>query len=152
VASFSRRRYIGAVVAVLGAVSLFAGCGGSDQSQPPLQAKTLRAALQGLPFEYRLTQVRAPKGDEAAFEVVASKGDLKVHFTAAVGNQPLPVESPGAGTSSEIGISSLGLVFNDDTSGLHRFKNIDEYHQAVNMAVEIEEGICRKLSGKPCPV
>jgi hypothetical protein len=142
-----------ALAVILCAVALFTGCGGSgSRGAEPLQVDQLNALLQDLPYVTRVREIPAPAGDDDAFEVVAKRGHLTVHLTAAVGDPPLPVELPGPGPSGEIGIPSLELAFDSDTNDVHRFKTHRESIEAVNMAVDIEERICRKVSGEPCPV
>jgi len=46
---------------------------------------------------------------------------------------------------------AYGYVYNDN--GLpNRFKNTAQWHAAATMGIEIEERLCKEVSGEPCPI
>jgi hypothetical protein len=141
------------LLAVLLAASptVLAGCGDSTGGgSGTLNADDVAPALRGLPFSAHVRSVRAPAGDEAAFMGTAERAGVVVRFSVGLGESPVPL--PSVGTARAIGEGTLGFVFNTDGNYVHAFKTGAEWYKAADTATAIEEQLCKKASGKPCPV
>jgi len=140
-----------AIVVSLG----FYGCGSSGGEQPKptiLRADQVVSVLKGLPFRYRVSGHPPPAGDVAAFVGVAKRNGIVMRFSIGLGNPPHAVPVGEVGISRASDMPNFGFAFNNDAEFGRRFKSVAEWHAAGHMATLIEERLCKKASGKPCPV
>jgi hypothetical protein len=75
-----------------------------------------------------------------------------MRFSIGLGDPPQAVPVDGVGVSRATYLPELGFVFNTDAEFGSKFETASAWHAAGRMATEIEEQLCRKVSGKPCPV
>jgi hypothetical protein len=132
-----------------------AGCSAAQSGDGKLHGQDVRSALGSLPFPHKLWEIKSPKGDEIAFRGVSySKGKLKaiLHFSIGVGERPVAVKIPRTRLQDPVGNNEAGFAFNDDSADAKKFKTVPQWHAAMHMATEIEERLCKKANGKPCPV
>jgi hypothetical protein len=137
------------------ALVVLAGCssaqgGGNAET---LQGEDVRSALRDLPFPHKLVPIKPPVGDEAAFRGVAhGKYDSTLHFSIGVGASQKWIPVPGTQRQNPSGYSDAGFTFNSDSAQGRKFKSMAQWHAAQDMSVEMQERLCRKATGRPCPV
>lgn len=140
---------LGCIALLLGSM----GCASTSSADLKIDAREVRPALRGLAFPYRLRRVSAPGGDDAAFLGVAHNGGgATLHFSIGIGDVPTMVVIPHTRRQDPVGNVSLGFVFNDDTADGRKFSSAVGWHAAMHMATEVEEAICKKAAGEPCPI
>lgn len=128
----------------------FIGCGGV--STDTLSSDDVVPALRSLPFRTHVETVTPPSADTAALIGTAKRSGVVVRFSIGIGESPVPVPIPGIGVNRAIGEGDLGFVFTTDGDYPEAFKTVAEWHRAARMATDIEEQLCREVSGEPCPI
>jgi hypothetical protein len=131
------------------------GCGSAseDSASRKLEPGDVRPALRNLPYRHRVWRVPPPKGDTAAFRGRAEgPHHAALEFSIGLGDPPqTSVAVRGAGKVHSVWESAFGYVYND--SGLPKnFRTDAEWRAAATMGVEIEESLCKAVSGEPCPI
>lgn len=145
-----RKALITVTVAVFLAMT---GCSSAQNPSGRLQVSDIRPALRGLTFTYRLWPVKPPSGDDAAFRGVAhGKYGTTLHFSIGLGVQPMVVPIAKTKRQDPTGEGEAGFAFNSDSSDATKFKTKAQWETVGKMAVEIEERLCKKANGEPCPV
>jgi hypothetical protein len=140
-------------VLLVASLTVLAGCGDSTGGGAgKLSADDVAPALRGLPFGAHVRAVKAPAGDDAAFLGTAERAGVVVRFSIGLGESPVPVPIPGVGAERVLGEGGFGFSFTTDAFYLSAFRSTAEYRKAVHTAAEISEQLCKKVSGKPCPV
>ena len=146
---------LAAVGGILGLFLAITGCSAAQSGDGKLRGQDVRPALRNLPFRHKLWAIKPPKGDEAAFRGVSYGGGrekVTLHFSIGVGATPVSVKIPRTRLQDPVGNGEAGFAFNDDSADAKKFKTVPQWHAAMHMATEIEERLCRKANGKPCPV
>ena len=136
------------------ASAVLCGCGASSGGvgSGKLRGDEVEGVLRALPFKTHVETVTPPTGDDAAFRGTANRAGVEIRFSIGVGNLPVPVPIPGLGTRRAIGEGELGFSFNTDANYADAFKTGAEWYKATPIATEIEESLCKKVTGRPCPV
>lgn len=158
-----QRRHLFRLLLMITVMTAFSGCGGSADPQGSrgspqvLTGAEAKSLLLQLPYRYRWRQVKLPKGASGALAgTVTGDHHTVVHFGISLGTKAEAVPVPQAGVLSPYYYGKLGFVFNDDLvlpKGVGRqFHTATQWHEAINMVFEMEEKLCRAISGKPCPV
>lgn len=134
------------------------GCGDGSRILSSAEAKHL---LLELPYQYRWRQVEPPGGASGALAgTVIGKHHTRVHFGIALGSEAEAVPVPQAGTITPVYFPRGGFVFNDDlevpgkNETVHpgkQFHTAAQWNEAGTMVVEMEEKLCKAVTGKPCP-
>lgn len=163
-ATFTRR---GSALGLLLALVLLwgaGGCGGESAArdhQPTLDAAETKEILLQLPYRYEFRNVKRPVRASAAVagRAFARRPDVWFDFGISLGmNHPEPVPVPKGG--AEV-VGNPGFVFNSnllvrDRRGRLRngeqFRTAAQLHKAGHMATEMEQRLCRAITGEPCPV
>ena len=152
--SMNRSSPTAAVVGVVVcALLVLTGCSSTSESghSVALQPRDVRQSLSSLKFVHKLVVVKPPRGDDAAFRGVAhGRHGATLHFSIGVGSSARTIPIPKTRLQDPVG--DPGFVFNDDAAFGRKFKNIAQWRAAQDMAVEIEEALCKKATGRPCPV
>ncbi len=140
------------------------GCGGGAKAegdeQQTLSAAEAKAALRELPYQYKFRTVAVPRDSTAALAGRAyGPSHTSFDFGIALGDGSAPVPVAQAGISEAVG--NPGFVFTtnlvvpvgpaewENSKQIHSTKQL---HTAGDMATEMEEHLCRAITGKPCPV
>jgi hypothetical protein len=133
-----------------------------DSSPRVLTAAGAKHLLLELPYHYRWRQVELPKGASDALAGTATGNHHTiVHFSISFGTGTEAVPVPQAGVLTPDYYGGLGFVFNNDlevpgkNESVHtgkQFHTAAQWDEAINMAFEMEEKLCKAVSGKPCPV
>jgi hypothetical protein len=155
-----------ALIALCVAVSVVVACAcgnvaKGDRGSRVLSAEEAKQLLLELPYRYKFRTVESPKGASGALagRVTTSRGTF-LNFGVALGRDADGVPVPKAGTGNAYGYPYGGFTFTDDTlipSKKHkwhspaRFRTSKQWHEAVNMGVEMQEKLCMAATGKPCP-
>ena len=154
-------RRCGLAVTLL-AMAVGCGCGASADGEatgtPPhsLDAAEAKQLLSTLPYRYRWRKVKPPEGATGAVAGTAvGKHRTVLHFGVALGADPEPVPVPGSGTVSAYGYPRGEFVFTDDVitrDGIGKqITNEAQWREANLMVVEMEEKLCKAVTGEPCP-
>jgi hypothetical protein len=141
-------------LALIGGIFLaLVGCSAAQDPSGTLQRTEVRPALRALPFQHKLWAVKPPAGDEAAFRGVAhGKYRATLHFSIGLGAHPITIPVPRTRLQDPVGEGEAGFAFNGDAADAKKFKTVRQWHAAMDMATEIEETLCKQVTGKPCPV
>jgi len=132
---------------------ILTGCSTAQDHSGRLQRGQVRPALQSLPFQYKLWAVKPPAGDDAAFQGVAyGKYGSILRFSIGLGAHPRTIPIPKTKLQSQTGEGETGFAFNSDTADAEKFKTLLQWHAAMDMSIEIQETLCRRANGQPCPV
>lgn len=154
-------RAIGLSLACLLGAAALAACGGSANaksgsplSSGGLSAADIRPALASLPYEIHVREVDAPPRDTAAFRGhAAGPFHTVLKFTIGLGRNAMPIPVQGAGTRFAVyNGDEAGFVFNDNSSVGADFPTNAQWKEVSKMSVDIEERLCRRATGKPCPI
>jgi len=144
---FSTAALVGCIFFVL------TGCSAAQDSPEALQRREVRPAFQALPFQYKLWVIEPPAGDDAAFRGVAhGKYRATLHFSIGLETPPRTIPIPDTRLQDPVGEGEAGFAFNGDAADARKFKTVPQWHAAMDMATEIEEALCRRANGKPCPI
>jgi hypothetical protein len=73
-------------------------------------------------------------------------------FTIGLGEYAIPLPLPGIGTRFAVSNGEAGFVFNSNASEGKDFSSRNEWEEVGKMEVAIEERLCRRATGKPCPI
>lgn len=143
---------------------LLVGCGEAAPSDGPgriLSTSEARQLLLQLPYSYTFRAVKRPAGASGAVAGTAVGGHhTVVHFGVALGRHPYGVSVPHAGTSGAYGYSYGGFVYTDDSVVPDRhghwktgpqFKTGAQWDEATTMIVKMQEELCKRSTGRPCP-
>lgn len=144
---------------VLGVV-VNAACGGGASANfsmgsdaGGLVAADVRPALSSLPYVIHLQALKPPARDTAAFRGVAiGPFHTVLKFSIGLGGYAKPIPLPGIGTRFAVSNGEAGFVFNSNASEGKDFSSKDEWEEVGKMEVDIEERLCRRATGKPCPI
>jgi hypothetical protein len=125
-----------------------------------LSAPDAKAVLRELPYRYKYRTVPVPRGATAALAGRAyGPSNTSFDFGIALGDGADAVPVAQAGVSEAVG--NPGFVFTsnlvvpvgraewENAKQIHSTKQL---HTAADMATEMEEHLCRAITGKPCPV
>jgi len=128
------------------------GCGCGSGALSSTEAKHL---LLQLPYRYHWRQVELPEGASGVLAGTAfGKHHTIVHFGISLGAEPQAVPVPQAGTSDPYYYWGGGFVFNDDMvlpKGIGKqFHTAAQWDEAGTMVVEMQEKLCKAVTGKPC--
>jgi hypothetical protein len=151
---------VAALVLGFGAI----GCGGGAKAEGDghkiLSAPAARAVLLELPYRYKYRTVPVPRGATAALAGRAyGPSNTSFDFGIALGDGANPVPVAQAGVSEAVG--NPGFVFTSNLlvpvghakwENSKRIHSTRQLHVASDMATEMEEQLCRAITGKPCPV
>lgn len=142
-----------ALAAIAGTFFILTGCSVAQDSADRLQRSDVRPALRDLPFQYKIWAIKPPTGDDAAFRGVAhGKYRTTLHFSIGLAIHPRAIPIPRTKLQDPTGEGEAGFAFNSDSSDATKFKNKAQWETVGKMAVEIEERLCKKANGRPCPV
>jgi hypothetical protein len=144
---------------LIGGVAI-AGCGGGASASSDvgsggggLVAADVRPALSSLPYEIHLHALKPPARDAAAFRGRAiGRFHTVMKFTIGLGEDAMPISIPGIGTRFAVSNGEAGFVFNSNASEGKDFSSKDEWEEVAKMEVAVEERLCRRATGDPCPV
>lgn len=161
------RRSLAWLFLTVALVAASSGCGnsanqsGSDGSPQVLTSAEAKHLLLELPYRYRWRQVEPPEGASGAVAgTVIGNHHTIVHFGISLGTEPEAVPVPPAGTVTPYYYYGGGFVFNDDlevpggNDTVHpgrQFHTAAQWNEAGTMVVEMQEKICKAVTGKPCP-
>jgi hypothetical protein len=144
---------------LLGGVAVAACGGGASASSDVgphaggLAAADVRPALSSLPYEIHLQALKPPARDTAAFRGRAvGRFHTVMKFTIGLGEYAIPLPLPGIGTRFAVSNGEAGFVFNSNASEGKDFSSRNEWEEVGKMEVAIEERLCRRATGKPCPI
>lgn len=150
------------LLGLLFAVALL-GCGSdaSRKSGPSeLSTTEAKAILQELPYRYVFKEIPSPHGASGAIGGrVYGPYKTWFDFGIALGDDASPVPVPRAGVSEAVG--NPGFVFTTNQLipiGRVHWKTAPQlrtparWHESSRMATDMEEQLCRAVTGKPCPV
>jgi len=151
-------------VLAIALLAIVAGCGcgasadGEATGTPPhsIDASEAKQVLATLPYRYRWRKVELPAGArDAVAGTAVGKHRTVVHFGISLGGNTDPVPVPQAGTASAYGYPRGEFVFTDDVitrDGIGKqITNAAQWREGNRMVVEMEEKLCRTVTGKPCP-
>jgi hypothetical protein len=162
--SMNRRRELALVFSVCLLLSvgvLLGGCGGGEgdadahlaatSGSGGLRPEDVRPALSNLPYKIELKQVHPSVHDNAAFLGTAvGPHHTVVKFSIGLGAEAFAIPLPGIGTVHAVSNGAAGFAFNDNTAVPADFPTKAQWNEAPRMAVDMEESLCRKATGKPC--
>lgn len=162
--AFRCRPTVGVIVAVVAAVSCGTGCGDSSAAEDTegvtVNAAEAKRVLLKLPYRYEFRQVKLPDGASSAIAGrVYGLHKTWFDFGIAFGNQSMPVSVPRAGVSGAIG--NPGFVFNSNIvvpgrqsrwEAGRQFHTAAQWHESGHMENEMEQSLCKAVTGEPCPV
>jgi hypothetical protein len=158
---------LGASVAVVAALLLglgAIGCGGGAKAEgdglQTLSAPEAKTVLGELPYRYKYRTVLVPRGATAALAGRAyGPSNTSFDFGIALGDGTNAVPVAQAGVSEVVG--NPGFVFTSNLVvpvGRAKWENSKQIHSArqlhvaADMVTEMEEQLCRAITGEPCPV
>lgn len=138
------------------------GCGGdsaSGDSQIPSAVETKKLLLE-LPYRYEFRTVKGPAGASAAVGGrVFGRHSTWFDFGVSLGsNSPKPVPVPRGG--AEV-VGNPGFVFstnvlvrgeNGQFKAGEQLRTRAQWRESGHMATEMEQALCRAITGRPCPV
>jgi hypothetical protein len=97
--------------------------------------------------------VKAPARDAAAFRGHAiGPFHTVLKFTIGLGRDSMPIPLPGIGTRFAVYNGDAEFVFNDNSSVGGDFASKAQWDEVARMSVDIEERLCRRATGDPCPI
>jgi hypothetical protein len=148
------------LIAVLGGL----GCSGLGQAQDDSVLTTVEAkqALRVLPYRFKYKEVQKPRGASGSLAArVYGPHHVWFDFGIALGHDAEPVPIPPSGTMNAVGNGEAGFVYTDnllirDKHG--RYLVAPQIHTraqdkgSLHMATEIEETLCKAVTGDPCPI
>jgi len=73
-------------------------------------------------------------------------------FSIGLGEYAKAIPLPGIGTRFAVSNGDAGFVFNSNASEGNDFSSKDEWEEVARMEVAVEERLCRRATGKPCPI
>jgi hypothetical protein len=147
----------GLVVLLLGAGVIALASGSGDKTVSAREAE--RALRKTLPYRFEFRAVKLPVGATDAFAGRArGRGGVTVSFGVAFGDEAGAVPVPEAGTLNEVGDGAF--IFTDDTlvrvdgklTVNKRLRTKAQFNEASRISVDIEERICRLITGEPCEI
>jgi len=134
-------------------------CGGAEANQGGgdasggLKPEDVRPALAGLPYKISLRSVPPPGPDVAAFRGAAEgPHNTTIHFSIGIGSPAFPVQLPGAGTREAVSNGAAGFTFNSDAGLPERFPRKAQWDEAGHIGTVMEEKLCKRATGEPCPI
>lgn len=136
------------------------GCGSGHENSGSFTEADIKDILQQLPYRYEFRRVQLPRGASAAIAGrVYGPHHTWFDFGIAIGNSGAAIPVPRAGVSGAVG--NPGFVFTDNELVRSRgagwepgpqFHTSAQWDEASHMATEINERLCRVITGNPCPV
>jgi hypothetical protein len=170
-AEASRLIKAAAAAALLTLALVAGGCGSAsarddgtqqESGHQQLNPAVAKEAIQGLPNRVVFKHVAVPEGATGALAGRAfGRYGAYLDFGVAFGPRPKPVPVPEAGITELEGFPKLGMVFTSNVLmrgkgsnwvPARHLKTYAQYREAENMVTAIEEQLCKKATGEPCPV
>lgn len=136
---------------LLAFAALIAGCGSSRV----LSAEEAKHLLLQLPYRYKWREVETPKGASDALAGTAiGRHHTILHFGISLGTEGEPVPVPQSGVRDPLYYYAGGFVFTDDIivpGGISKqIHTGSQWDEASRMEVEMEEKLCKRVTGEPC--
>jgi hypothetical protein len=142
-------KLLGLGVGVLAVGMAVGGCG-DDKMLDPNQVKT---TFDSLPYKVTFKPTRYRPSGESIFRGIAkTPRGHSLAFAISVGDSPRPVPVPLSGTKTAAGLFSLGFVFNDNSEFVRATDTPQSWKERVDMAVDLEQSLCRAATGNACPI
>jgi hypothetical protein len=152
-----RRSVLLVAVCLFGGIAIGASASGASARSDvgsgggALSEANVRSVLSSLPYEVHFHELKPPARDTAAFRGHAI-GPFRtvMKFTIGVGQYAIPL--PGIGTRFAVSNGEAGFVFNSNASEGKDFTSKNKWEEVGKMEVTVEERLCRRATGNPCPV
>lgn len=161
--TLKRSSIICATLVAIGSCLSMLGCGSesaADEGNTTLSAEDAKRELRKLPFRYDFIKVALPEGASTAVAGRAyGRHRTSLTFGIAFGDRPKPVSVPGKQFGDMASTPYFTYSSNLQEPGRkqrwERGKQLHteaQWNEAIHMVNEMEQHLCRVITGEPCGI